>query len=238
MTSASDASALAVLCLPGMDGTGALFGAFASSLGPDCRAIAHAYPRDAATTYADYARSVPIPEGRFAIVAESFSGPVGAILAARYADRVSALVLAASFVTSPNPRLLAVASRIPAWMFAVKPPRWAIRFGMLDANVPTDVVDEVDAAVASLEGSLAKARLGLIAHVDVRDELRRVSAPVLYLAASRDRLVTPAAFESIATARPDVTRVEIDAPHLVLQCAPKACADVVTEFVAAPRRRA
>ena len=51
--------------------------------------------------------------------------------------------------------------------------------------------------------------------------LTAVPAPVLYLKALHDRVVPASAFEHIRSVRPDVTCVDVDTSHLLLQTHPE-----------------
>src|ERR1700679_4387919 len=93
---------MVTLLLPGMDGTGRLFAAFQPLLAPALGARVCAFPPDRPLGYEQLLAEVDVPSGPFAIVAESFSGPLGILLAARYAERVRALVLVATFARSPS----------------------------------------------------------------------------------------------------------------------------------------
>ena len=79
--------------------------------------------------------------------------------------------------------------------------------------------------------SAVRERLRQIARVDVSAELQRVNAPILYLQASHDRLVPTSAAEQVVRIAPHTKVVEIEGPHLLLQCVPKHCAEAIREFV-------
>src|SRR5204862_549791 len=82
-------------------GTGELFASFRKFLCADLQPQVVSYPRERPLGYEELLEEIPVPATPFAIVAESFSGPLGIRLAARHSDLARAVVLVASFVRSP-----------------------------------------------------------------------------------------------------------------------------------------
>ena len=75
------------------------------------------------------------------------------------------------------------------------------------------------------------ARLREIVDVDVRDDFRRSTTPVSYLAGARDRLVGQRSLAEMKRLRPDMETVVLDAPHLVLQRRPAEAARHIAAFL-------
>ena len=97
-----------LVLLPGLDGTGLLFGPLVAALPAGLRAAVVRYPVDRSMGYAELAASAAeqLPQGeRFVLVGESFGGPLAMILAAGRPAGLVGLVLCATFVTSPRPLL-------------------------------------------------------------------------------------------------------------------------------------
>lgn len=74
------------------------------------------------------------------------------------------------------------------------------------------------------------ARLRAVLTVDLRDALKAVAVPVLYLAGRRDRLVGAWSTDQVRAACPDAQAVVLDAAHLVLQRRPAEAAAALTAF--------
>ena len=219
------------LLLPGMDGTGRLFASLEHHLAPDLRARVVAFPPDQPRSYAKLIGEIAVPTGPFAIVAESFSGPLGIRLATRYPDQVLALVLVATFVRNPS----SVARWVQAWLgshlFRVRLPDVALRLGLLGMDAADDEVNDLRAALLSVEPAVLAGRLREIVSVDVSQEFAAGKAPVLYIAGGRDRLVGPRVFAQMKRLRPDMEIRMLDAPHLVLQRRPLEAARLISEFL-------
>jgi pimeloyl-ACP methyl ester carboxylesterase len=70
----------------------------------------------------------------------------------------------------------------------------------------------------------------------VRPLLRKVETPVLYLRASRDRIVGARLSSALTSQLTGITITEIDGPHLLLQTRPRECAAAISNFVQAYTR--
>lgn len=210
--------------LPGMDGTGHLFEPLLAHL-PD--AIALSYPDDL-WRYDDaeaFVRS-KLPPGRFVLVAESFSGPVGIRIAADPPPGLAGLCLIATFARSPLP--LPLPPR--AWLrlaFGLPPPRAFVRRWMLDRSAPETLVEAVRAAIARVPPSTLAQRAQQIGRVDVTGSLSRIACPWRYLRARDDRLVRSGSLSTILVHRPDLMVVEIAGPHLLAQARPDRVASAL-----------
>ncbi|HEY5677988.1 MAG TPA: alpha/beta hydrolase [Myxococcales bacterium] len=166
----------------------------------------------------------------FEIAPESFSGPLGVMIAARYPPRVVALVLVAGFVSDPT----RVAARLAAALapaLILPPPAWIIRRTLLGSDAPPREVASARAAIRRVKPSVLSRRLKEVATVDASALLARTTLPLLYVRASGDRLVTAREARRVAALRPDATVRIIDAPHSVLQSRPQAAAALIGEFL-------
>jgi pimeloyl-[acyl-carrier protein] methyl ester esterase len=161
------------------------------------------------------------------VIAESFSGPVGIALGARHASKIRCLVLCATFVRSPFRTLLRFARFMPARAFAANAATPAmLRHFCLngdDASLRPSVVS----VVGTVPPAILRARLACLASVDVRPLLRRIETPVLYLRASRDRIVGARLSSTLTSQLPNISMVEIHGPHLLLQTRPRECAAAI-----------
>src|SRR5512140_1774232 len=185
------------------------------------------YPTAEALGYAELAELVEVPDAPFAIVAESFSGPLGVMIAARHPRRVLALVLVASFVRDPTRMAARLGAALAPAVLRLRPPGWLVRRTLLGTDSLPEEVDAARAAIRIVKPSVLARRLREIASVDVSALLARTTTPLLYVGASRDRLVAPREAERVAMLRPDASLRTIDAPHFVLQSRPQAAAAVI-----------
>jgi pimeloyl-[acyl-carrier protein] methyl ester esterase len=221
-----------LLLLPGMDGTGRLLERLAFALSPRFQTHVVRYPVDRILDYDELLERIELPKEPFAVVAESFSGPLGIRVAAARRKNLTALILAGSFARSPWPR-------VPGWLsvlahpivFRAPPPGVLLRRTLLDVDSSADTVKEVRSVLASVQPNVLAGRLRAIASVDVRAEFANTTTPTLYLHGARDRLVPERVRLELSRLRPDLEEVLLDAPHLMLQERPQEAAAAITSFV-------
>lgn len=211
-----------LLLLPGMDGSGALWGPLRDALGEVGRdATSVRYPPSAGT----YDEILPAIDERGAeqggghvVVAESFGGPLAIRLAAR-SPAVRALVLVASFARAPAAaRVLGPLARLGPHV----PPRALLRWAMLGGERHEAIEDALVRAIAAVEPRAMRRRIEEVARVDVRSELATLRIPVVWVHAARDRLL----------GRPPPSGEVIDGPHLLAQTRPREIAARITRVLA------
>ncbi|MDQ4628174.1 alpha/beta fold hydrolase [Janthinobacterium lividum] len=234
MTIPTHASPLLVL-LPGMDGTARLFHRFDAALRAqaaiDTQAIAYpAAPLDYAALEAFVRERLP-RDRPFVVLAESFSGPLGAALRAEPPPGMRALVLCCSFVRNPRPMLAPLRHLLGLVPFGAMP-GFALRQALLAPCSTPQLQDELAAALAQVPPSVLRQRLRAVLETDASRSFARGTLPVLYLRARHDRLVPPANAVQILRLAPDAQLADIAAPHMLLQAAPEAAAVAVTAFLA------
>lgn len=222
---------LELLLLPGLDGTGTLFRHFMPALPSTVDPRVVPYPHDRIVSYEALGEAVSLPERPFALLGESYGGPLAIRLAARRPRHLKALVLAATFATCPS----SLGRRLKGWplpnIFTLPSREVLMTFLLSDRKPPHGLLADLRAIRARVPPRVLMARLEEVVAVDVRRLLARVNVPVLYLAARRDRLVPPRVPHELHRFAPAMSIVRFDAPHLVLQHRPRECADAIAQFV-------
>jgi pimeloyl-ACP methyl ester carboxylesterase len=223
-----------MLLLPGFDGTGELFAPLISALGSHHDTLAVRY--DDEIDLDDYVASVlaTLPPEGASLIAESFSGPIALTLMARHPSRVRYAVLCATFATSPFRLLTRLARLAPPALFGPSPlqPLTLRRFG-LDDDCDPELVDQAVSVIRSIRPQTIKSRLRLLAKIDLRPVLHRITTPILYLRASRDRIVSPRLSRELVSRLPRAQVESVDGPHLLLQSRPSECARLIKRFISA-----
>lgn len=225
---------VALVMLPGLDGTGDLFAPLTSMVPPGYDIQTVRYPANPQWAFEDYVAHVrqQLPVDKpFVLLAESFSGPVGIQLASEQPRSMTGLVLCCTFSKNPCPRLAMFKSLLPMVPFALLP------FGPLAAlllngakNSATRLL--VKETIAKLKDSVIRKRLKIVMEVDVTSALAAITVPVLYLQGLRDLLVPSTCGRDIQSAvRHRIEVISIDGPHALLQSAPKLCAQALQDFV-------
>jgi pimeloyl-ACP methyl ester carboxylesterase len=90
--------------------------------------------------------------------------------------------------------------------------------------LPLNVTEQID-------GALLQHRISVLSRVDVSALLPSLEVPILYLHGVRDRIVSEHDAQMIEGYLPNVRRVDIDAPHLLLQTQPQQCAELIYNHV-------
>lgn len=227
---------LEALLLPGIDGSGRLFGPLLAAEPRGLVPRVVSYPAERALGYDDLCAFVRarLPRSPFLLVAESFSGPIAVRLAAERPPGLAGLVLAATFLHRPlNPLLHPVRSLAGARLFGLPMPAPLVRHFMAGPDAPDALVAEVQAAVAAVSAAVMAHRAGEAVRADVREAFARVDVPVLWLAPERDRLLRTDGLAEVAALRPDAELVTLDAPHMILQRCPHACLAEIEQRLAA-----
>lgn len=180
-----------LVLLPGLDGTGALFAPF-QRVWRGRPPTVIGYPTDRFLDYAAAADHVAaqLPPGRLVLLAESFSGPVGIELAARLPDRFEGLVLCATFACPPRREPLCSMIRLSAPLaFGLPAPAGLVQALLLNGHGDHALLADVCANTQTVDSGVMARRLVAVLRCEARAALRRIRCPLLYLQATRDRLV-------------------------------------------------
>lgn len=224
---------VALVLLPGMDGTALLFSEFSAALGPEFNVIPVSYPGDAPLGYAELekiARAALPTNQPFVLLGESFSGPIAISIAASSPPGLLGLVLCSSFVRSPLPLLTAFRGLVK-YLPVRTVPQSVLGFFLLGRFSSPSLTARFREALSRVTPQTLKARALAVLSVDVSQKLNGVSVPVLYLRASEDRVVPSGSSELVVSVKPTAEVVELVAPHFLLQAIPAVAAEVVSKFV-------
>lgn len=225
---------LDTLLLPGLDGTGRLFTAFLEACPPSLRPKVVAYPSDKSLGYAELEQIVwrTLPSNRpFALVAESFSGPLAVRIAAKRPEGLVAIALVGSFV-SPSVRWVPswVKPLVGGYLFRAPPPAWLIRHFAAGRAASDAFVADVLKAIHLVQPDVLAHRVREVLIVDVVEDLLRLEAPALYLAGAQDRLLKPGIAGRLKRLRPDLETSVLETPHFILQTRPVEAATLIADF--------
>lgn len=222
-----------LVLLPGMDGTGELFAPLLAALGADVPVTVVRYP-DRAANYEEHVRvaRAELPRDRpFVILGESFSGPVAVMLAAGAPAGLRGIILCASFLTCPNPLLRALRPLTPLATPKLVPGFIAER--SLMGNFATPALRERHRRALTHVGSRTlTSRLRAMADVDVREPMRALDLPSLYLRGTRDRVVASRYGDQFADTARRGAVLDFDAPHFLLQTRAEEAAAAIRTFLA------
>jgi pimeloyl-[acyl-carrier protein] methyl ester esterase len=226
---------LKVLLFPGFDGTGRLFRSFVRALSPEINPSIVGYPADIEYRYdelVDFAEHSLPADRPFAMVAESFSGPVAIRLAARRPQGLKSLVLVNAFIR-PSFRWIPAGAKgfVGSYLFRVAPPVWLVRHFGVGSDASEESISEVRAALSDVKPRVLACRAREALSADFTRDFLRITAPMLYLKGTKDRLLAPRVTDALQRLRPDLEVALLDAPHFALQRRPAEAATLVSQFL-------
>lgn len=226
-------TAITLILLPGMDGTGEMFQPLLQALPADIKTIVVSYPTTEVMDYAALVElaSAYIPKSApYILLGESFSGPVAIQLAANAGTQLKGLILSGSFARNPRPMLSKLSFLVPTiainqfWLPMVSR---LVMGGFNNQRIYT----MLGKAFSMVSPIVLRARLNEAIKVDFSDKLANIKVPILYLRARHDRLVPASASRLILNLAKNVALVELDAPHLLLQIAAQEAATRINQFI-------
>lgn len=206
---------LPLVILPGLDGAAELRAGLAERLARTRPVISLSYAHDPALGYAaldGYVRA-RLPEGRFVLVGESFSGPVAIKLAHDEPQRVAGLVLASTFARHPWPRWMAA---FAPYLDARLTPEAVLDWVMLGPKATARQRALFHKAVADLPRDVMRARAREALSIDVSGLLAATACPVLCIVGQSDWLIQRRCWRHIRQLRPDCEVAVFDGAHDLL----------------------
>jgi pimeloyl-ACP methyl ester carboxylesterase len=220
-----------LVLLPGLDGTGDLFAALLIELSEfECRVIT--LPATGAQDYPSIVEQVKekLPKDDFVLVAESFSGPIGAVLASKGLPQMKGVIFVASFLSPPKKLLVGFARYLPLKMLSKMPlAGYFHKLLFLGPDASHQLVDLFQQTILSLSPQIIKARLKSIQSLSVSSE--NLDLPAAYIQALSDRLVPAGKIVEFKSRFENLTVQPIEGPHFILQSKPAECAVAISELV-------
>jgi pimeloyl-ACP methyl ester carboxylesterase len=224
-----------LVLLPGLDGTGDFFQPLLESLGQKARTRVVRYPIDGGLDYATclgLARAALPTDGPYVLLGESFSGPIAIELAAEAPKGLKGIILSATFVSNPRPRLSFIRPLLPYMPFHGTRSSLALSRFMVLGRWITPAIRELHLKILStVPPGTMHARILAVADCDAREALGRVRVPILCFVAKHDRLIPRSAARAIQKYSHAARMVVLNGPHCLLQCVPNAAARQIKEFM-------
>lgn len=219
--------------LPGLDGTGLVFGPLLEQLPQAIEPLVVRYPTDKIMSFEEhvaFARK-KLPDNKpFVLLAESFSGPIGLQLLADPPENMLGAIFVATFDRYPSPFLLDALQHLPQKFFLKLFTATPLgRFFCL-GTASSDAVNIFRKALDSVKRETLSQRLKILGTLppppEISDEI-----PCLYLQASHDRLVPDRAAIRLQKHLPQLQLEQLDGPHIILLARPEVGAKAITDFI-------
>jgi pimeloyl-ACP methyl ester carboxylesterase len=209
------------------------FRPFLAALPTAIRPVVIDYPSEGSNQYADLLEIVchavaEIPS--FYVLASSFSGPLAIMLARAQPEKVRGMILSASFLRSPQPRLarfrFAAVSPVVGMIRTLRRvPVWTLRS-------KADPLRRAKAETWSRVSSRVLAgRVRAILDVDVREALRSCPQPLLCAVYADDRLVSRKNADEILQYHEAAELVILPGGHMAMHSDPGRLVTEVVRFI-------
>ncbi len=221
-----------LVLLPGMDGTGDLFGPVLRALGDRVETLVLPLPSDGSQSQISLAkRLVPdLPdEEPYFLLGESFGGRIAFEIAAMNPPGLAGLILAASFLKPPRRHLLPLAAVLPTAKAISLPVFSGVARHMMLGRSNPEIWKMIQSVIADVPHGVIPARLRAL--YGLKEPTSHIDTRVFSLRANRDRLVDRAANASIARSCANVTELRVVGPHFLLQARPVECAEAIMDFI-------
>ncbi len=218
-----------------MDGTGLLFEPILRLLKESTPPMVVSYPSDRVLGYEQlqsYVVSVLPAKEPYVLIAESYSGPIAARIAATHPPMMRGLVLSATFIRKPR-GWLGDWSRlfIGPYLFRQSWTHFIAEALLKWQGFTKEQIKLVVGALEHVRPEVLAARLKEALDVDAFEDLRRCNVPVLCLYAERDLVLADRCHKLIGKANPRVKLVGLDTPHFLLQAKPAEALYEIQRFV-------
>lgn len=224
-----------LVLLPGLDGSGILFQPFLEHCFQENHYTVISYPVDHHIVYselADYVISCLPKNTEIVLLGESYSGPVAIQLASRSDLNICSLILVATFSYYPNNILKFVSFWLPyKYLLRLPVPDIILKFICFDKKIDSKILELLKKSLTFTPPDIMALRMLEGIHVDVRNELEKLSIPCTYIKAKHDKLVSSNAATEIKKLNKAVNIVEIDGPHFILQSRIKECCAIIRKIV-------
>jgi pimeloyl-ACP methyl ester carboxylesterase len=231
----SSAGPPSVLILPGLDGAPVLRQKAAEAIGKYAPTQIMNFPPDSKTTFDELTQHIEaqLPSGeKLLLIAESFSGPIALRIAIKYPERVSAIVLVATFAANPvRPWLKWLRFLVRPFLFRIRPPAILLRIFIMGYTELNYLMPLFQQTALSIKPDIMAARLREAFTMDARKELLACRCPVLLVTGKHDRILGKSASNLIRKLRPDIPQHQIEAGHCVIECWPDKFAREIQDFV-------
>lgn len=207
-----------LILLPGMDGTGLLFRPLLDALPDTIDAEVICYSKTKKQTYQQLSEEVKskLPTEPFVLLAESFSGAVAFQLSLDTSIPIKKLILVASFLSNPLPKLGVFIRMLPLGLMLKLPlPKFALKMFRFEKQSSDELISLFYRSIDTVESKVLAFRVRKTLTLSKPSSQSEVDC--LIVSASNDQLLSEDISEAIKQYFKRVEYVQIDGPHFLAQ---------------------
>lgn len=219
-----------LVLLPGLDGTGKLFSPLLSYLN-DFQTQIIEYPLSGDQDYETLKNFVikQLPKDDFIIIAESFSGPIAAMIAQENSSQMKGAIFVATFLSPPKKMLLFFARILPLKIFLYAPlSRHFLRSMFFGKDADDALIKLFIDIIKTVPSSIIKQRLASVSALKTKSFKNEM--PAIYIRALSDKFVSEQKMLAFKNYFPNIKFKGLDVEHFLLQSKPNEVAIVIEEF--------
>ena len=221
-----------IVLLPGLDGTGILFKPFLDALPNNTDSLIIDYPANKKLSYSELVNYVidKLPNEKFVLIGESFSGPIAYQIALLKPDKVASVIFVATFLSNPRKHLLKASSFLPVSLLLSLPiPTFIIKALLLGRTVNSEVINLFKQSLKQVPPYILSFRLKEIGKLTNNHELCGINS--IYIQATDDRLVSNNCVKDFKAMFNNLKIFNVNGSHFILQTNPLACAEIVANEI-------
>jgi pimeloyl-ACP methyl ester carboxylesterase len=221
-----------IILLPGLDGTGVLFKPFLDALPNNTVSLVIDYPVNEKLSYPELVEYVigQLPDERFVLVGESFSGPIAYQIALLKPDKVASVIFVATFLSNPRKFLLKLSSFLPiSLLLSIPIPTLIIKSLLLGYSANTKLINLFRQSLKYVSPYVLSFRLQEIAKLTNRHQLCGINS--IYIQATDDALVPNNCVKEFRAMFNNLRIFKVKGPHFIMQASPVACAEIVANEI-------
>ena len=113
----------------------------------------------------------------------------------------------------------------------IEPPKFVVSRYLLGEKPPIALVETFRRAKRSVRPDVLAFRMRSVINSDMRKAFAACRLPILYLLARQDRLVKIRSLSEMQKIKPEMTVVEVEGPHFLLQREPEQCVEAIGDFL-------
>lgn len=216
-----------------MNGGDELLREFVFALSPDDLATVISLPQEGPQDYAFLAGHVSgrLPDSPYVLIAESFSGPIAAMIASQAPTGLEAVIFVATFLSSPNSLATLAGRSLPLKALLRMPfASWFLKRLFLGSSAPVELVERVIRTVEAVPTATLRHRIDVMRSLQY--DATPVAVPAFYLRPEQDSLVPRKRFDEFQRFFEHIECIQLPGPHALLQRYPGKSAELVRRLVA------
>ncbi len=220
-----------LILLPGLDGTGLLFGPLIKYLPKDLKTRPISYPLSSLTytQLTEYVKEQLPRDKDFVVLAESFSGPIAYLLAQNPPLNFKKVIFVATFLRTPHPSLIKAINYLPIARLTQLLPDFLIKAMLLGSGADDGLISLFRKTLKSVPPNVIHSRLNEI--LKLKPSYDKTPIDCSYIQAIGDRLVAKESIEDFKRVSNGISIHQVAGPHFILQAKPKECADIVIKEI-------